>query len=76
MQFDISSSAFPFSITPSDTVDLAVKPKAITIAVGGAVKFTRLDGTTDTITLPAGVWPAQISRLWATGTTATGFGGL
>jgi hypothetical protein len=74
-QTDSSPSEFPFAITPSDTVALTHAIRGFSVAVGGTVKVTRLDGSTDTLTLPAGVCPARVLLIWATGTTATGFVG-
>lgn len=74
-QTDMSPSDYPFSITPHDSNVVAFH-RAISIAVGGAVKITRYDDTTDTLTLPAGVIPMRVKVLWSTGTTATGFAGF
>jgi hypothetical protein len=75
-----SNSSMPaedcFPITTSDSVDLEVNTRALVIAVGGAVKFTTESGQTRTCTFPAGVIPIRVSRVWATGTTATGISGL
>lgn len=73
-QTDMSPSDYPFSITPNDSTVLG-SHRAISVAVGGAIKITRLDDTTDTITVPAGVIAMVIKVLWSTGTTATGFAG-
>ena len=63
-----------FSVTPSDTVDLTHKIRAFEVTVGGAVTVTFEDGST--IALPARVagtrYSGIITRIWATGTTATG----
>lgn len=74
-QTDSSPSDLPFSITPSDTIDIPRKIRSFSVAVGGNVKVTRLDGTDDTLSLPAGMCPAGVKRIWATGTTASGFVG-
>jgi hypothetical protein len=65
-----------YVVTPSDTVDLPIITRAITLAVGGVVKCTKLNGLTETPTWPAGVIPVRVSRIWATGTTATGITAL
>lgn len=76
MQSDVSPGE-PFSITPSDSVDLATPIRALIISAGGTVKITKLDGvTTDTLTLPAGQFAIKVRRIWATGTTATGLTGI
>lgn len=76
LQTDMSPSEAPFSITPNDGVDLTITPRAVIIASAGTMKVTKLDGTTDTLTLPAGIFPMRVRRIWATGTTATGISGL
>ena len=65
-----------WTITPSDSTDLAVNVRAIVIAVAGDIKVTRVDGTAVTLTVPAGLLPIRATRVWATGTTATGLTGL
>lgn len=73
-QTDMSPSEYPFAITPSDSAELPLH-RSISISTAGNVKVTRLDGTTDTLALPAGVIPMRIRVLWSTGTTASGFVG-
>lgn len=76
MQFDISGSD-PFSITPSDSVDLTKPVRGVSITVSGTIKITKYDGSTDTLTFPAGgPFPMRAQRVWATGTTATGLVGF
>lgn len=75
-QSDNSPSELPFSITPDDANDLPHITRALILANGGTVKITRLDGTTDTLTLPAGSFPMKVRRVWAAGTSATGISGL
>jgi hypothetical protein len=75
-QSDNSPSEYPFSITPNDNADLAQITRAVILANGGTLKITRLDNSTDTLTLPAGSFPMKVRRVWATGTTATGISGL
>jgi len=66
------------SVVPSDTVDLDVVTRAIMVATEGDVTVIMQDGTTGTIpALQPGVpYPLRISRVLATGTTATGIVGL
>jgi hypothetical protein len=60
----------------SDTVDLPNAVRSLYVTVAGAVKFTTIGGTTDTWTVPANfIIPMVISRVWSTGTTATGIKG-
>lgn len=74
------NSDFPaedfYPVTPADGADLAVSTRAICLAVGGDVKVHKLNGTPVTLTLPAGVIPIRVRRIWATGTTATGITAL
>lgn len=65
-----------YAITPSDTDQVATMTKFLLVDVAGAVKVTLEDGTTDTITLIAGVWhKISVKQVWFTGTTATGIHG-
>ena len=64
------------AVTTSDTVDLPKIPRALWVDVGGNIKVTLLDGTTDTFTVLAGLLPFCVRRVWATGTTATGIHAL
>lgn len=73
-QTDMSPSNYPFTITPHDS-NVVASHRSISISTGGDVKVTRLDDTTDTLPLPAGIIPMRIKVLWATGTTASGFVG-
>jgi hypothetical protein len=63
-------------VTPDDANDLAQICRWLLISVQGAIKVTTRGG--DTVVLPTGtlavnVWhPMMISRVWSTGTTATG----
>jgi len=62
------------TITPDDSTDLATVPTTgIYIGVDGNVKVDMLDGTATTfVALKAGVvYPFKITRVYATGTTAT-----
>lgn len=63
-----------FSITPTDGTDLTEIARGIRVDVGGTVAFFDSTGTGPfTITCAAGVYePIWISRINATGTTATG----
>lgn len=62
------------TITADDSADLTPAPcRAILVNVAGAVKVSYPGGISDTLTLAAGIWhPMQVSRIWSTGTTATG----
>jgi len=58
----------------SDTVDLTVACRGIYVGVTGNLKVTMPDGTTPTfLNIAAGVvHPIAATRVWSTGTTATG----
>ena len=75
---DISGPTNAFAITPSDSVDLmdggsSVIIRAIYVGVSGNIKLTLLRGSVVTYTaVPQGVrLSGFITRVWATGTTAT-----
>lgn len=60
-------------IAPSDTQDLAFISRAIAVATTGSVRVTTLAGDTGAVHIVAGVpFAIRVSRIWATGTTATG----
>ena len=60
-------------VTPNDASDLSTASRAINVNVGGAVKVTTVTGSVGTIRIPdSGIFPIRVTRIWATGTTATG----
>jgi len=61
------------AVTPSDTVDLPYTTKALYIGASGDVTVNMLDTGTITYTgLKAGTtYPLRVTRVLATGTTAT-----
>lgn len=59
-------------ITPSDSADVAYVTRAVYLNIGGDLKVTTLGGETVTMPLGAGWHPIRLTRIWATGTTATG----
>lgn len=59
-------------ITPSDSTDMTIVPRFLIVGVSGSIKMTDRRGTTSVIPVQAGVVPLRPSRVWATGTTATG----
>lgn len=65
-----------FAITPSDSVDLSVVPRALLIGVAGNVKVTTLGGTSLVLPLPAGYNPIRVTRVWAASLTASGIYGI
>jgi hypothetical protein len=73
-----SPSPDPFPVTPSDSEDLMddSKPCCLLISVGGTVKVTTAAGNTVVLTVPAGVFPGLVKRVWSSSTTATGITAL
>lgn len=63
-------------VTPNDSTDLDVTPRALLIAVEGDLRVTTRGGQTLTMAVPAGIVPIRVSRVFATGTTATGITAL
>lgn len=60
-------------VSPSDTVNLATVSRALNAGTSGSVQVTMLDGGVVSLTIAAGsVLPVRVTRVWATGTTATG----
>ncbi len=67
-----------FAVTKSDTADLPVPIRALTIGTaGGVVKYThaRTGAICTTGPLPIGQHSIWARRIWDTGTTATGLTG-
>lgn len=67
----------PFSnaadVVPSDSTDLPMIPRALYCTGIGNVRVTMRSGAIVTLPMLAGApLPARVSRVWATGTTATG----
>lgn len=60
----------------SDTVDMVGGPGILCITVGGVLKIDVRDrdgvAQTRTVTVPAGVYPVRVYRVWAGTTTCTG----
>lgn len=72
---DLPASRF-FAITPHDSNDLAVTTRALIVSVGGTLKVNDENGTTHALTVPAGVIPIRVTRVFSTDTAATGITGL
>ena len=69
-----SKASDAVTITPDDSTDLATVPTTgLYIGGNGDIKVDMLDGTTTTfVGIKAGVvYPFEITRVYATGTTAT-----
>lgn len=68
-----SPAAHALAVTPDDASDLATVSRALNVGTAGDVQVTMLGGETVTLTLAAGIaFPVRVSRVWATGTTASG----
>lgn len=66
-----------FDITPNDAADLAQITTALNVETPGAVRVTTADGSVATLSVhPGHVMPVRVTRVWQTGTTATGIRGL
>ena len=60
-------------VTPSDVTDLPVVSRALNVATVGSVRITTVGGTTATLHVAAGIpFPVRATRIWQTGTSATG----
>ena len=66
------------AITPNDSVDLTEAVRAVYIGSDGNITLSTLKSTNVTLTgVKAGsILPIQATRVYATGTTATGLVGL
>jgi hypothetical protein len=60
------------SINPSDSTDLAVRPRALYVGVAGSVVCRSEAGVDVSFNLSAGWHPIRPVRILAAGTTATG----
>ena len=73
-----ADDAFPN--TPSDTTDLPVMTRALRVSLtgtGGTVRVVTRAGATRDLPIAAGEqWDVRVSRVLATGTTATGIWGF
>lgn len=64
-------------VVPDDGIDLAHASRALNVAGAGAIRVTTVGGTTATVHVAAGIpFPVRATRIWATGTTATGIAAL
>ena len=64
-----------FGITPNDSEDLEAVAK-IYVGGEGSIRVTAVDGGTETFTNCQGILPVEVSRVHATGTTATDIIGI
>lgn len=66
-----------FSVTPNDSTNLTIWAVALYIGGTGDVKVDTVNGTTVTFSsVPVGILPVQVKRVYSTGTTATNIVGL
>jgi len=65
-----------FPVTPDDSNDLTIEARALVIATGGVLVVQTPAGTQRTMTVPSGVFPGRVKRVYSTGTTATGITAL
>jgi len=66
-----------FDITPDDAADLAQTTTSLNVATPGTVRVTTKDGSIADLTIhPGHAFPVRASRVWLTGTSATGIKGL
>lgn len=60
-------------VTPDDATDLSQPSRAINVAQSGFVRVTTTGGSTVAVYIAAGIgFPVRATRVWATGTDATG----
>ena len=61
------------AVTPNDATDLVMASRALNVVQSGTVQVTTTGGTTATVYIAAGIgFPVRATRVWASGTTATG----
>lgn len=74
-----SSAVNGFAVTPNDSTDLSIVPKAVLVGGSGVLRCTLLqmtDGTYLDLPVFAGFNPLRCKRVWSTGTSATNIFGL
>lgn len=60
------------TVTPDDDADLGMTSRAIAVGTEGFVQVTTTAGTTGRVyVVPGAPFPIRVSRVWASGTTAT-----
>ena len=70
---DTSPGSHVQLVTPSDVNDLTWISRALYIGATGNMQVTTMGGETVTLTgMGVGWHPLRVTRVWATGTTATG----
>jgi hypothetical protein len=71
--YNLDSSALDAYVpTASDSADLARDARWVFVSAAGDIKFNTPEGNTRTIpSVPVGLHPLPMRRLWSNGTTAT-----
>lgn len=71
-------AAHAFAVTPSDSTDVAETTRALYVGIGGAVAAVMASGASVTFGAVASgtVLPVRVTRVLATGTTASAILGL
>ena len=73
----VDPAATVFDITPDDAADLPHVTIALNVATPGTVRVTTATGSvSDVMIHPGQAFPIRVSRVWLTGTSATGIRGL
>lgn len=73
----VSPAAALSPVVPNDGADFAQVTVGLNVATPGVVRVTTLAGDIGDITVAAGVFfPIRATRVWETGTTATGICGF
>ncbi len=67
-----TSATRAVAVTPSDSTDLEYTTRGLYIGVAGNLSVVMAGGDTVIIPVQAGLHPLSVSRVRATGTTATG----
>jgi hypothetical protein len=72
-----SPAAFLLPVTPDDAADLPVTSRALNVTQSGLVQVTTSGGSVASVYIAAGTaFPVRATRVWASGTTATGITAL
>ena len=61
------------AVVPNDAADLATLSRALYVGTTGDITVTMAGGEANVLikAAPVGILPLRVSRVWATGTTAT-----
>lgn len=69
----VSSITAAMAVTPSDSDDLSVVTRAILVTAGDSIRVTFLNGSDLVVPVIPGVpYPYRVTKVWSTGTDATG----